>query len=110
MVKKGSKLWALGRLLAFGVNVMRLIMALVIALVPITAMAKSECRDDKKKFCKDVFAAKGDVGACREQHLAELSEAGRIKQQTKSNKAAQKKDGTSGSGDPANAGSARSAD
>lgn len=92
---------------------MRLRMALVIALVPITAMAKSECRDDKKKFCKEVFAAKGDIGECLEQHLAELSEACRIKQQTKSNKAAQKKKwGTSGSGDPTSAnheGSAKSA-
>jgi len=61
------------------VNVMRLMLALIIAVVALTAMAKSECRDDKKKFCKDVLAAKGDIGQCLEQHLAELSEACRIK-------------------------------
>jgi hypothetical protein len=63
---------------------MRLIMALLIVLVPSVSFAKGECKEDKKKFCKDVVEAKGDVGDCLEKHLSELSEACKTKQQTKS--------------------------
>jgi hypothetical protein len=58
---------------------MRLVVAVIIGLlVPATAMA-GECADDKEKFCKDVIAAKGKVGACLKQHKAELSESCKAK-------------------------------
>lgn len=67
-------------------------------------MAKGVCKEDKKKFCKEVVEAKGDVRACLEQHLDELTEACRTKQQTKSKEPAhQKKGGQSGTGDPKSA-------
>ena len=63
-----------------GVNVMRYLMALTVALlVPTAAFAKGECQDDVQKFCKDVGEAKGAVVACLQQHMAELSEACKIK-------------------------------
>jgi hypothetical protein len=44
---------------------MKYLMALIIALlVPTAAMAKSECKEDKQKFCKDVIEANGDVALC----------------------------------------------
>jgi len=80
---------------------MRLVMALVlVALVPSVAFAKSECREDKKKFCKEVAEAKGDVGDCLEKHLAELSEACRTKQQTKSKHPAHEKKAGAATGNP----------
>jgi hypothetical protein len=54
---------------------MKFLMALMIALVPTASFAKGECKADKHKFCKHVIAAKGDVGACLNRHMAELSEA-----------------------------------
>lgn len=55
---------------------MKYAMALIIALfIPATAMAKGECAEEQQKFCADVIEAKGDVGACLEQHKAEVSEA-----------------------------------
>lgn len=54
---------------------MRHLMALMIALlVPTAAMAKADCGKDKEKFCKEVIEAKGKVGACLNEHKAELSE------------------------------------
>ena len=50
--------------------------ALLLALlVPTAAIAKGECKEDKQKFCKDIVEAKGDIGACLNQHVADLSEA-----------------------------------
>ena len=55
---------------------MKYLMALFITLlVPTAAVAKGECKEDRQKFCKDVIEAKGDVGACLNQHMTELSEA-----------------------------------
>ena len=55
-------------------------MVLTIALlIPAAAMAKGECEDDVQKFCKNVGQAKGAVVACLQQHMAELSEACKIK-------------------------------
>jgi hypothetical protein len=53
-----------------------LLMAL---LIPAAAMAKGECQADTEKFCKEIMAAKGDVGACLDQHKAELSDACKAK-------------------------------
>jgi len=49
--------------------------AIIALLVPTAVLAKGECKEDKQKFCKDVAEAKGDIGACLNQHMAELSEA-----------------------------------
>jgi hypothetical protein len=49
---------------------MRYLMVAIIALlVPAAAMAKGECKADKKEFCP----AKADINACLDQHMAELS-------------------------------------
>ena len=59
---------------------MKHLMVLTIALlIPATAMAKGDCQDDVQKFCKDVGETKGAVVACLQQHMAELSEACKIK-------------------------------
>jgi hypothetical protein len=53
---------------------MRYLMVAIIALlVPAAAMAKGECKADKKKFCAD-FTEKADIKACLDQHMAELSQ------------------------------------
>ena len=51
--------------------IMRYLMVAIIALlVPAAAMAKGECKADKKKFCP-----KGaDINTCLDQHMAELSQ------------------------------------
>ena len=55
---------------------MKYLVALLLALlVPTAAIAKGECKEDKQKFCKDIVEAKGDIGACLNQHMADLSEA-----------------------------------
>jgi len=55
---------------------MKYLVALLLALlVPTAAIAKGECKQDRQKFCKDVVEAKGDTGACLNQHMADLSEA-----------------------------------
>ena len=55
---------------------MKYLVALLLALlVPTAAIAKGECKQDRQKFCKDVVEAKGDIGACLNQHMAELSDA-----------------------------------
>jgi hypothetical protein len=59
---------------------MKYLMALIVALlIPTAASAKGECQDDVQKFCKDVGEAKGAVVACLQKHMAELSEACKIK-------------------------------
>ena len=64
---------------------MKKLMVLIFALiVPTAAMAGGECKEDTQKFCKDVVAAKGDVGACLNQHMAELSDACKTKAKEKS--------------------------
>jgi hypothetical protein len=61
---------------------MKYLMALMIALlVPTAAMAKGECKADKQKFCKDA----AHVGACLDQHKAELSEACKAKREARAN-------------------------
>jgi cytochrome c556 len=55
---------------------MKYLVALLLALlVPTAAIAKGECKQDRQKFCKDVVEAKGDIGACLNQHMADLSES-----------------------------------
>jgi hypothetical protein len=52
---------------------MRCLMVAIIALlVPAAAMAKGECKADRKKFCADV-TEKADINACLDRHMAELS-------------------------------------
>jgi Cysteine rich repeat len=51
----------------------QLMVVLMALLIPTAAIAKGECKPDSEKFCKDIIAAKGDVGPCLEQHKAELS-------------------------------------
>ena len=53
---------------------MKHLMALIIAtVVPAGAITNGGCRDDVQKFY-DVGEGKGDVVACLQQHMAELSE------------------------------------
>jgi hypothetical protein len=61
---------------------MKHLMVVIIALlIPVTAMAKNPCKEDKQKFCKHV----AHVGACLDQHKAELSEACKAKRERKAN-------------------------
>ena len=63
---------------------MRHLVALMIALlVPAAAVAKAGCAEDREKFCKEVIEAKGKVGACLNEHKAELSEACKAKLEAK---------------------------
>jgi len=56
--------------------------ALIIALlVPTAAMAKGECKEDVLKFCKDA----AHLGACLDEHKAELSEACKANREAKAN-------------------------
>ena len=52
-----------------------MMVAIIAVLVPTAAMAKGDCKADKKKFCKDVIEAKADVGACIDQLVVDLSES-----------------------------------
>ena len=47
-----------------------LTVVLMALLIPTAAMAKGECKEDRQKFCKDA----AHVGACLDQHKAQLSE------------------------------------
>jgi hypothetical protein len=59
---------------------MKHFMVVIISLlVPATAMAKGECKEDHQKFCKDAT----HVGACLDQHVSELSEACKNARQAK---------------------------
>jgi hypothetical protein len=61
---------------------MKHVMVVIIALlVPATAMAKGECKEDMLKFCKDA----AHVGACLDEHKAELSEACIANREAKAN-------------------------
>jgi cysteine rich repeat protein len=59
-----------------------LMVVLIALLIPTAAMAKSECKEDKNKFCKDVKDAKGNVEACLKQHEADLSKACKAQRET----------------------------
>jgi hypothetical protein len=51
---------------------MRYLLTLLIALlVPTAALAKAECRDDRKKFCAGM--EKTELWACLKKHEDELS-------------------------------------
>ena len=51
---------------------MRYLLTLMIALlVPTAALAKGECKDDRKKFC--VGMEKTELWACLKKHEAEVS-------------------------------------
>ena len=50
-----------------------LIVVMIALLIPAAAMAKGACRDDRQKFCKHA----AHVGACLDQHMAELSNSER---------------------------------
>ena len=41
-------------------------------VIPVTAMAEGECQQDRQKFCNT--ETKATVGACLDEHMAELSE------------------------------------
>jgi len=47
-----------------------LMIVMMTLLIPAAAIAKTACKDDQKKFCKE-----GMVAACLKQHETELSEA-----------------------------------
>jgi len=55
----------------------------ILLLIPTVAFAKGECRDDIKKFCKDVRDDKGKLVACMDQHQAELSDACKARREAK---------------------------
>jgi hypothetical protein len=64
---------------------MRFLIVLTVALlVPAAAMAGGECREELQKFCKEQVEAKQGLGACLDQHEAELSP------ECKANRAAKK--------------------
>jgi Cysteine rich repeat len=55
----------------------RLVALVMIAffMVPAAAMAQDNpCKQDKVKFCKEVKASGGKVGACLRQHINEVSD------------------------------------
>ena len=58
-----------------------LMVVIVALLIPAAAMAKGECKEDRQKFCKDA----AHVGACLDQHMAELSEACKARREGKAN-------------------------
>ena len=58
-----------------------IMVVIVLLLIPAAAMAKGECKEDRQKFCKDA----AHVGACLDQHQAELSEACKAKREAKAN-------------------------
>src|SRR6478752_577244 len=62
---------------------MRYLMVAIIALlVPAAAMAKGECKADKKKFCP-----KGaDINTCLDQHMAELSQGCKTEREARAKK------------------------
>ena len=69
---------------------MRYVIPLLIALlVPVSAMAKGECKEDSQKFCRDV--AKPEVSACLDKHVAELSTACKDRREAKAKKKEAKK-------------------
>ena len=73
---------------------MRLLVALLVALlVPAAAMA-GDCANDKEKYCKEVIKAKGKVGACLKEHKAELSESCKAKLVGKAKDQPERKNGT----------------
>jgi hypothetical protein len=58
-----------------------LLVVIVALLVPATAMAKGECKEDVLKFCKDAE----HIATCLDEHEAELSEACKTKREAKTN-------------------------
>jgi hypothetical protein len=72
-------------------------------LIPATAtvaLAKSPCKDDKEKFCKDAKASGKKVATCLKEHEAELSPACKESiEAKKAEKRAKKEAGQKSSGD-----------
>ena len=60
---------------------MKHLIVVIALLIPATAMAKGECKEDKQMFCKDA----ADAIACLDQHKAELSEACKGKLEARAN-------------------------
>ena len=58
-----------------------LTVVLIALLIPAASMAKGECKEDRQKFCKHA----AHIGACLDQHKAELSEACKSKREGKAN-------------------------
>ena len=58
-----------------------LIVVMIALLIPAAAMAKGACGDDRQKFCKHA----AHVGACLDQHMAELSEACKARREARNN-------------------------
>ena len=73
---------------------MRLLVALLVALLVPAASMAGDCANDKEKFCKEVIAAKGKVGACLKEHKAELSESCKAKLDGKAKDQPERKNGT----------------
>jgi len=71
---------------------MRYLLALMIVLlIPASAFAKGECREDKHKFCKGMD--KAELKACFKEHEAELSEACKARREAKAKAKQAKKTG-----------------
>ena len=54
---------------------------MIALLIPATAMAAGECRQDRQKFCKGAAY----IGACLDKHKAELTENCRAKREEMAN-------------------------
>ena len=52
---------------------------IIALLIPATALAAGECRQDKLKFCKDA----AHVGRCLDDHKSELSDACKAKREAR---------------------------
>ena len=55
----------------------RFTIAIIALLIPVTAMAAGECKQDKHKFCRGAAY----IGACLDKHMSELSEACKAKRE-----------------------------
>jgi hypothetical protein len=53
--------------------------AIIALLIPATALAAGECRQDKLKFCKDA----AHVSRCLDEHKSELSDACKAKREAR---------------------------
>jgi hypothetical protein len=67
---------------------MKYLLVLVMLLMPTAALAKGECKQEKKKFCAGL--EKKQLWACLSEHEAELGNPCKTKLEAKAKKAAAK--------------------
>jgi hypothetical protein len=65
-----------------------LLMLLVVLLIPTAALAKGECKEERKKFCPELV--KKEAWACLSKHEAELGGPCKAKLEARAKKAAAK--------------------